>query len=210
VEAEKRHDEGGFTLVELMVSIAILALALMPILAWMSLGFRTEQDIQRRSHDARVTNLLAQYLPLDVQSAAEVSTQGDPCPLADGSTVPPVPGPSPAEALPPGTVETVVLALVHPDVGSGAVRTIYGVEEASDGTGALWRTRCDVATGSLSSRVLLANHLIRPASGWRSLVSCEPTGALPQSCRQVTVVVRTRSNAPISVTALQRHSTSPQ
>lgn len=210
MEPEERHDQEGFTLVELMVSIAILALALVPVLAWMSLGFRTEQDIQRRSHDARVTNLLAQYVLLDVQSAAEVSTQGDPCPWANRSTVPPVPAPSQAEALPLGTAETVVLALVHPDVGSGAVRTIYGVEEASDGTGALWRTRCDVVTGSTSTRVLLADHLIKPAGGWTSLVSCASADGLPEPCRQVTFTVRARSSTPISITAARRNSAIPQ
>ena len=69
----ERAREGGFTLVELLVSIAIMGIIIVPIAASLFLGLRTSDETANRLAGSNDAQLLSSWLPPDVQSAGNQS-----------------------------------------------------------------------------------------------------------------------------------------
>lgn len=83
-----RRDCGGFTLIEVLLVVAISGIIAIPILAWMVVGFRTEEVVQTNSAVAGATNELGIYFARDVSSASEVDLAKTNCAgAAPGETV---------------------------------------------------------------------------------------------------------------------------
>lgn len=80
--------DGGFTLVELLVVVAIMGLV-MPVIAMaLSLGFRTTDTTIGRLQDTRDRQIAPALFVGDVQSATVVDTAGSAgCPLGGGTLV---------------------------------------------------------------------------------------------------------------------------
>ncbi|MCZ7525328.1 MAG: type II secretion system GspH family protein [Acidimicrobiia bacterium] len=72
-----RAAEGGFTLVELLVTIAILGLISGPLAASIIVGLRSTDTTRARLGEANDTELLGSYLVPDVQGARLADTAAD-------------------------------------------------------------------------------------------------------------------------------------
>ena len=77
-----RRREGGFTLVELMVSISILAIIIGTLADAVILGFRTNGKTVTRFSESHDTQIAAATFSRDVNSTANVNAAGERCPSA--------------------------------------------------------------------------------------------------------------------------------
>lgn len=112
----------GFTMVEVLMTVAISSVIMVPLLAWMLLAFETQVEITDNSSETAARNLLASYLPTDVGSSATI----DPAPADCAAT--PTPGDVPRLSM----------------VGAGTVpvRTVYLLRPVAVRTGELIRRTC--------------------------------------------------------------------
>lgn len=65
----RRSDESGMTLIELLMSVAILGLIIGPVAASLMLSFMTSRGTREMINDSASAQLLASYAPTDIQSA---------------------------------------------------------------------------------------------------------------------------------------------
>src|SRR5690348_17105808 len=95
--------------------MVISAAIVVPLAAWIVLGYRQQHDLQVTSKDDNTVNFVSSYLPRDVASASTIELGGTDC--SDPSSVPttttlPLPAamgsPPPA---PPAASRTVLLTL---------------------------------------------------------------------------------------------------
>lgn len=137
----RRTDESGFTLIELIVAVAILGTITSTVAGALILGLRTTDDISSRMADSFGSQLLARYLVPDVQSASshDVKASGS-FTLITGC----------------GDTSTDVLRLLAPAVsGAGGVTSGVRYELRSAATGhELVRHRCTLTPASSSSTVV--------------------------------------------------------
>jgi len=73
------HDDAGMTLVELLISIAILGLIIGPLVIAMYMGLSTAKAATGRTTDSTAAQLLSAYFPTDVESSDAVRTSGFTC-----------------------------------------------------------------------------------------------------------------------------------
>lgn len=83
----RARDEAGFTLPELLLSVAIVGVVLAAIADGFLVGVHTTHDADRRIAESTDTQLVAAWFPGDVQSAALVSTSTSTCAVAGDATV---------------------------------------------------------------------------------------------------------------------------
>lgn len=78
--SRRAQDQAGFTLVELLVAIAVLGIVIFPLGVAISTGVRTTVDASQRFTDAHGTQIAATYFSDDVASAATVvPNDASPC-----------------------------------------------------------------------------------------------------------------------------------
>jgi prepilin-type N-terminal cleavage/methylation domain-containing protein len=70
----RRRSDGGFTLVEIMVSIAIVGILVVPLARGMFVGARAMSATSNRFTSSSAAQLLSLYFPTDVQGADAAST----------------------------------------------------------------------------------------------------------------------------------------
>ena len=187
IVARRTVAQGGFTLMEVLLGLAIATIITVPLLMWMSLGYRQQARVTSQSHDDNATNFVAMYLPRDVLSSSAVATGGVDCGPAAGTSV-------------------VVLSATFAD--TAANRVVYAVEPSADGsTGELHRRLCDVASGAMANDLELSDWVRRPGTpgGWADLVTCAPRPPLTDDvCGEVTLTYRGRLDLPATVSAARR------
>ena len=83
----RRADERGFTLVELMMAIALTGVVIAPLAAGIVVGLRTGDEAYNRVAGSNAAQLLSVWLPPDLQSAGPNSDDvvGAPTPNTDCS-----------------------------------------------------------------------------------------------------------------------------
>lgn len=177
--ARRGASAGGFTLIEVILSVALAAAIILPLLAWMQVGLSSQDTSTRRIDDNIGTNLLTTWFPRDVQNAANgsVATFGANC---SGGTA---------------TGGTVALSVI----GSSAI--LYTVTTGDQGAG-LWRRVCTTigAGGTLISELLLV------PGATSATVTCanRQNSTIGEICWQVTMTVTGRTSQPIVVTTTRR------
>jgi hypothetical protein len=113
------------TLIELLISIALLGMLLGPITAMTLLGFASSAGTREKTVDSTAAQLLATFLVPDIQSSAAISTGGSAC----GET-------------------TGRLALGWTDPTTGAATTVVYFTGTDGGHEALLRRSCGARTSN--------------------------------------------------------------
>lgn len=75
-------DESGMTLIELLISVAVMMLIVGPIVMVLQFGLASSVAGSQRTTDSAGAQLLASYLPADVQSASLIWTPDSPTAFA--------------------------------------------------------------------------------------------------------------------------------
>lgn len=178
-----RAGQGGFTLIEVLITIAIGAVIMVPLLAWMTLGYQTQVSLTNNSSRTAARNLVASYLPRDVGAATSV----DPVPTDCAN---PVPGGA-------GAADRVVLSMVA--AGASPVRTVYLVRPVDAESAVLVRRTC---TGSQVEDIELVERVDLPMS---TSVAAACEGPCNQRFGRVNLSIRlVDGRGTINVTASRR------
>ena len=181
---DSRRDQRGFSLVEMMVAVALGALLAVPVLTWMFTAVKARDTSVRSSERANVEGLLRRYLVPDISGSGAGATTATDCVggISGGGTV--------------------VLELTSGS--SGPSRVLYSVLTNAKGESALWRRACD-GPGLLAAETRIANRLRRPPSGWHDLVDCrDRPGLTADTCGQVEVAFGVSGSPAFAVTASRR------
>jgi prepilin-type N-terminal cleavage/methylation domain-containing protein len=83
----KRDRASGFTLVELLVAVAILGIVGSVLSGVIMLGFGSYTDTSTRLNESNDRQIVADYFTRDVQSARTLALSGGTCGTASGTTV---------------------------------------------------------------------------------------------------------------------------
>ena len=75
----RMHPESGFTLIEVLVAIAVLGIILLPLTTAMAIGYRTLDQTSNRLTSSSDAEFLASYLPSDIKSSDTGATTGITC-----------------------------------------------------------------------------------------------------------------------------------
>lgn len=181
----RTRGEHGYTLLELIVVVAVSAMILVPLLAWTITGFRVEERAQVQSAETKASNLLSLNVGRDLAEAASVTRVASDC--------------APSGA---GSGGEVVLGTVSG--GADPTTVVYSVVDVGGGRGEVWRRRC--RAGSLLDASLLVEEAERPFGGWSTVVRCTPSPVAPadEDCWQVDLELRTPSGAAVEATGTRR------
>jgi Prokaryotic N-terminal methylation motif len=88
VTVNRPDPEGGFTLIEMILTMLLLLVVIAPISSAMFLGLHTEADVQTRLAESNGANIAASYFAGDVQQALLIATNTNESPACGGATGP--------------------------------------------------------------------------------------------------------------------------
>jgi len=172
--------QGGFTLTEVLLTVAISTVIMVPLTAWMILAYRTQVDVTHNSARTAAGNLLGSYLPRDVGSAVVVDDIAGDC----------SPSPSPGDEP--------VLSMTA--AGDGR-RTTYLVRAGTGNDGGVLIRRTCAGSGGAVDDIEIIERVASPASS-SIVAACQG----PCSARhgRVDMTVQLVDGGSISATAFRR------
>jgi len=186
--AGRGRGEAGFTLVELVVTIAILGIVMTPLAAAFVFGLRTSEESNNRVANANDAELLAIFFPPDVHAAG--SAAGD---VAVGAA---------AGTTCSGTPNVVTLTGRGQETSSSAQTTwtsAYAVVAGEAGGWRLIRARCidggPPATITVARNLAGASAASASVSGGRVTLTVQGAGTSRQPAGPVVRVSATRRAA---------------
>jgi len=186
-ERRRGSGQGGFTLIEILVAIAISALLLVPLSAWTILALRQQPVLQDQMLRTATSGFLGSYWPSDVTIAGKAATDTTAAWASD------CPGLGPGR----GSVQAVMVT-----GGTDIYKAVYSEAPASDDASlrSVWRRTCDVGTGALLSVTEVFEDVV---AGSTDVICTSQPG--DSNCREMRLVTRARTQAnPIQVSATRR------
>lgn len=175
------RSQTGFTLVEMLLVIAISGIIAVPVLAWMVTAFKTEVVVQRSSKATNASNQLSQFFPRDMSSASDVTIGGTNCAGAPATDV-------------------VVVSMLNHDLSQ---RVVYAAVDTGSGTARFVRRTC-TPTGAADSESVLVEKVTLPiANSIRTTVATLPSRPGDANAR-VDLVVAPSTGVEIAVTGSRR------
>lgn len=181
--ARRMHQgQGGFTMIEMLVVVALSGMIAIPVLAWTVVAFKTEATVDRTSRVTNATNMISQYLPRDVSGASVVSTV--------------------ATNLCASPSEQVIVWMFSRD--QTQLIAYVGVPYAQ-GRARFVRRMC-TPTGSRLTETVLVENIPTPVAMNLTAAALTATGQPgdPANAARVDVSVTVRQSSPITVTASRR------
>ncbi|MFZ4520031.1 MAG: prepilin-type N-terminal cleavage/methylation domain-containing protein, partial [Microthrixaceae bacterium] len=208
-----RRGQAGFTLLEVLLSVAVLAVVLIPVLAWTVLSLQRGNDDSVAS-DTTAFSRINQYLSRDIASARTLRSY-EAATISVGPSNPAIPCPSPTG---PDPVTTRAWLVTTDSDGRETGYLTERVTDPGDPTGTveqLVRRTC-VAGAQVSSEVVLerlgslfapnpANVSPAPADV-PVAVTCQARPGIDEDCGTVTLQVEGERGQPVTVRASRRIS----
>ncbi len=197
--SRRRHlPQDGYTLVEVLVGVAISLMILVPLTAWMVLAMRQQPATQDGLVRIASTGVLATYFPEDVAVAGAAATDEAMAEAADVNWEDCRNG--------GGAGGRRLLVLVRS--GVTATKVVY-TEAAATNDGAvdptvrsIWRRECDASTGLGTTSAEVLEGVVPDAAA----ATC-PVSADGVPCRQIELVVNPDGSAPVSLRGMRRVDT---
>lgn len=175
-----QRSQAGFTLMEMLLVVAISGIIAIPIFAWMVVGFRTEQTVRESSAVAGATNQLGLDFARDISSASVVTVGGDNCAGA-------------------GAGDSVAVSILNHDMSA---RIVYvGVSDGQRGT--LVRRTCPPAGVVIDEQVVFDDAALPLATSIVATPSAAPIRPGDTTAR-VDLSITSRAGAKITVTGSRR------
>ncbi len=213
LRASRHRTEHGYTLLEVLLVVAISGLILGPLFAWMILTMR-QQPVQR---DGMVISaqagLLRGHFPRDVTVAGAARAYDANGALADepGTEWATWREPCTGSAASGGPGVRHLAVLISQ--GESRVKTLYSVAPMRDGNSvvpnrySIWRTQCGANTGALQRQSQVVEDIDRAAAATNA--SCSVAVDPSDACRQLTIRVTQReadgdAHEPVVLNATRR------
>lgn len=186
--------QAGYTLLEVILVVAVSVLLIGPLSAWMILVMR-EQPGQRDSMVATAqADLLRAYFPEDVAVAGAADDyQGSQPTGGVWDTW--------RQECAGGAAESGRPLAVLLSQAVDPVKVIYSVVASGDGSASLWRTECSANTGVVLEEQRLVDDVVDDAaSTWATCSSAALANGDPDApCRQLRLQVTTRTDRPRAI-----------
>jgi prepilin-type N-terminal cleavage/methylation domain-containing protein len=179
---DRVRDEQGFTLVELIISMAVLSILIVPLTSSFLLGLLESTSAEERIADSTAAQLLSAYVPRDIQSADAVYVNRHDC--------------LPPPFNPATDVVRLQLNWSDPDTIGATTVVSYIDRLGADGVEhILHRAECVTTAGvTTSGSTLLARHLDRTAG---FVPTCDGDAACTDARpKAVTLHVKAKSPDP--------------
>ena len=182
-----RSDQGGFTLVEVMLSIAISVLLIVPVSMWLVLAMRQQGPTASRFTESAQARIANTYLSRDVGSAEliRVGSFGG-APTGCGAIA----------------GDTVLLQLAD-DIDDGTevpVRTVY-VTNSEDGVTSVFRRTCRLNDPTVLEDSVRILEDVVPSGSQAPQFTCAEGG---DECLQVTFTATLAEGGEVNVRAMRR------
>lgn len=183
---------GGFTLVEVLMSMALIAMVMLPLMAWAVTAMQQQSTVSDRLERTRSTAKFKTYLARDIANAATGDTPGLPADDCTGGT------------SSGGDMRLVLDSPIRLESGEWrATRVVYveapmTLEDGSTSATeiSLWRRTCPLVgqagaqvIGAVNSEIEVVIGLRQPSGSDAVTVSCTPTVGNSDACRTVEVQV---------------------
>ncbi len=171
-----RRGSAGITMVEMLITIALVSMVLVPVLGWSALAFQSDVSIGTRNQESNGFGLLQTYFARDVAQARTAEKGGTDCNPVGGVDA----------GIGAGDGGTVVLSLLSRE--TPVSRTVYSVarstEDLPSGTtpDSLWRRVCDNTSSVVSEYTEVV-----PAMKASPVVTCDDS---PTSTKCETVKMK--------------------
>jgi len=178
-----RRGQGGFTLIEMLLVIAISGIIAVPVLAWMVTAFKTEEVVQRTSKATNASNQLAQFFPRDMSSASNVTL-----------------GSSAANCAGAPATDTVIASILNHDLSQ---QVVYVAVESGSGAAQFVRRTCTPSGPSTSQSVLVEKVALPIATSIKTTAGTLPNRAGDANAR-VDLAVTPSQGPEITVTGSRR------
>jgi hypothetical protein len=179
----RSRGQSGLSIVETLVALAVGAIVIGPVGAWMMLIFSTQAPAAAGLTDAGESRVLDTFVTRDVTSAERLVAAGPP-PLAE---------PLVTCAGAPGGAD--VLLNVY-DLGSASSVLVYGTVDESGGSKTLYRWTCDLSVDHVVQEETVVLRNLRAAGA-----VCEDD---PDQCERITLKATLGTGYETSVTASRR------
>ncbi len=193
--------QSGMSLIEVMLSVMLAAIIMIPLLAWGSMMLKAQPTTQDQLMRTVRSGLISFYLPADISGASAADDfSGATAPSSedwwnDWSRSDCVGGPG-------GNGRKVVVMLTG---GVTQLKTVYSVAKSSEDPTewSIWRRQCDAIDGAVTSESKELFARVEPALA-RTFAACfSPAGQLP--CRQVELSITPKGQKkPVVISAMRR------
>lgn len=201
VGVRRGFGQSGMSLVEVMVSVMLAAIIMIPLLAWGSMMLKAQPTTQDQLMRTVRSGLISFYLPADISGASAADDfSGATAPSSedwwnDWSRSDCVGG--------SGANGRKVVVMLTGSVTQ--LKTVYSVAKSSEDPTewSIWRRQCEAADGAATSESKELFARVEPALA-RTFATCfSPAGQLP--CRQVELSITPKGQTkPVVISAMRR------
>ncbi|CAB5039548.1 unannotated protein [freshwater metagenome] len=191
------RSQSGYTLIELLLVIALSGVIFVPLMAWTGLAIQQQPVIQDGILRTASAGLLGAYFPKDVAVAGKATVFGNGTPPSWANDCGPSAIPAAQNAGSGGELEVAMIA-----GGTDVFKVVYSAAPAADDPlqQSLWRRTCNAATNQLIDAIQVYPD-IQPGS----TVSTCTSDLGDEPCRQMEISVIPRStNRTVTVRATRR------
>ena len=191
------RSQSGYTLIELLLVIALSGVIFVPLMAWTGLAIQQQPVIQDGILRTASAGLLGAYFPKDVAVAGKATVFGNGTPPSWANDCGPSAIPAAQNAGSGGELEVAMIA-----GGTEVFKVVYSAAPAADDPlqQSLWRRTCNAATNQLIDAIQVYPD-IQPGS----TVSTCTSDLGDEPCRQMEISVTPRStNRAVTVRATRR------
>ena len=191
------RSQSGYTLIELLLVIALSGVIFVPLMAWTGLAIQQQPVIQDGILRTASAGLLGAYFPKDVRVAGKATVFGNGTPPSWANDCGPSAIPAAQNAGSGGELEVAMIA-----GGTEVFKVVYSAAPAADDPlqQSLWRRTCNAATNQLIDAIQVYPD-IQPGS----TVSTCTSDLGDEPCRQMEISVIPRStNRTVTVRATRR------